>query len=118
MDTYGRRHKPKPSPSPQTECDAPHFRKTVLKLIREMPFIGLFDDVRESAKFEASGMTSANGWLWVVFDNLKTIGRIDEHFVFRGDSNKLVGEAGEDSQFEVRTQAQASASSCMHHAAW
>jgi len=73
-----------------------------------MPFVGLFDDVRESATFEASGMTSANGWLWVVFDNLKSIGRIDEHFVFRGDGNKLIGETGEDSQFEGLTYVKSS----------
>jgi hypothetical protein len=66
-----------------------------------MPFIGLFDDVRDNPKFEASGMTSANGWLWIVFDNRKAIGRVDEHFRFRGEDNKLVGETGEDSQFEV-----------------
>ena len=46
-------------------------------------------------------MTLAKGWLWVVFDNLRSIGRVDEHFVFRGSQNKLFGETGEDSQFEV-----------------
>jgi hypothetical protein len=25
-------------------------------------------------RFEASGMTIANGWLWVVFDNLHALG--------------------------------------------
>ena len=46
-------------------------------------------------------MTVAKGWLWVVFDNLRSIGRLDEHFQFRDPDNILVGEAGTDSQFEV-----------------
>jgi hypothetical protein len=48
-------------------------------------------------------MTTAKGWLWVVFDSLRAIGRLDEHFQFRGHDNILVGqEDGTDSQFEVR----------------
>jgi hypothetical protein len=97
-----------------------------------MPFIGLFENLKGSNKFEASGkdrvcspastlkslsslnaaenpetlnpcsgMTQARGWLWVVFDNLHAIGRVDEHFVFRGSQNKLMGEVKEESQFEV-----------------
>jgi hypothetical protein len=46
-------------------------------------------------------MTEARGWLWVVFDNLHAIGRVDEHFQFRGSQNKLLGEKTEESQFEV-----------------
>ena len=41
---------------------------------------------------------------WVVFDNLRTIGRIDLRFSFRGEENILVEEKGmpeEASQFEV-----------------
>lgn len=45
---------------------------------------------------------SARGWLWVVFDNLHALGRVDEHFQFRSPDNRLVGVMGEDSQFEVR----------------
>ena len=41
----------------------------------------LFDVLADViVRFEASGMTTANGWLWVVFDNLHTLARIDEHF--------------------------------------
>lgn len=47
-------------------------------------------------------MTTALGSLWVVFDNLHALGKVDERFHFRDDKNKLVGVAGEDSQFEVR----------------
>jgi hypothetical protein len=33
-----------------TECDEPDFRKQLLSYIKEMPFIGLFDDVRGTTK--------------------------------------------------------------------
>eukprot|EP00879_Flechtneria_rotunda_P001126 GHRR01001268.1.p1 GENE.GHRR01001268.1~~GHRR01001268.1.p1 ORF type:complete len:366 (+),score=117.53 GHRR01001268.1:185-1282(+) len=86
--------------SEDTECETSNFRKSTLTMIKEMPFIGLFDDIKDSTKFEASGMTTADGWLWVVFDNLHALGKVDEHFEFRDEHNLLVGEAGEDSQFE------------------
>lgn len=34
----------------ETECDDPAFRKHQLSYIKEMPFIGLFDDVRATTK--------------------------------------------------------------------
>jgi hypothetical protein len=39
-------------------------------------------------RFEASGMTVAptdggRDWLWIVFDNLLSIGRVNEQFEFR-----------------------------------
>ncbi len=40
---------------------------------------------------------------WVVFDNLRNIGRVDLHFNFRGDNNVLMHEEGKEeeaSQFE------------------
>lgn len=45
-------------------------------------------------------MTSARGRLWIVFDNIHAIGRVDEHFQFRSPNNALVGALGDDSQFE------------------
>ena len=39
-----------------------------------------------------------------MFDNLRTIGRVDLHFNFMGNENVLISEKGEDeeaSQFEV-----------------
>lgn len=34
----------------KTECDDQDFRKQLLSYIKEMPFIGLFDDVRATTK--------------------------------------------------------------------
>ncbi|GBF92520.1 hypothetical protein Rsub_04624 [Raphidocelis subcapitata] len=84
----------------EDECETGDIRKFGLKLLREMPFAGLFEDLKDVTKFEASGMTSARGKLWIVFDNLHAIGRIDEHFQFRSGDNILLGHVGEDSQFE------------------
>ncbi|KIZ05261.1 hypothetical protein MNEG_2696 [Monoraphidium neglectum] len=86
--------------SARDPCENGDVRRYGLKPIREMPFIGLFEDLRDVKKFEASGMTSARGKLWVVFDNLHSLGRIDEHFQFRDPGNTLLGHTGEDSQFE------------------
>jgi hypothetical protein len=40
-----------------------------------------------ACRFEGSGMTVAphggRDWLWIVFDNLLSIGRVDEQFEFR-----------------------------------
>lgn len=38
-------------------CDRPKYRKNLLKIIRKMPYIGLFEKLRGMSKFEASGMT-------------------------------------------------------------
>jgi hypothetical protein len=48
----------------------------------------------------------AKDYAWVVFDNLRNIGRINLRFNFRGEENILVSEKGESeeaSQFEVCT---------------
>lgn len=55
-------------------------------------FVGLFAETHGNTRYEASGMTSAMGWLWVVFDNLHALGRVDEHF------RCGQGLAGRDSQ--------------------
>ncbi|KAF6264263.1 hypothetical protein COO60DRAFT_171905 [Scenedesmus sp. NREL 46B-D3] len=90
-----------------TECDTLDFRKSMLTRIKEMPLIGLFGDIKGQTKFEASGMTVAphggRDWLWIVFDNLLAIGRVDEQFEFRDQRDLLVGEIGKDSQFEGLT---------------
>lgn len=61
-------------------------------------------------RFEASGMTIApykdpqyatSEWLWIVFDNLHALGRVDEHFEFKAKKNRLLGTMELDSQFEV-----------------
>lgn len=44
-------------------------------------------------------------WLWIVFDNLHALGRVDEHFEFRARKNRLLGTMEEDSQFEVKGSA-------------
>eukprot|EP00882_Tetradesmus_deserticola_P005276 GHRQ01005554.1.p1 GENE.GHRQ01005554.1~~GHRQ01005554.1.p1 ORF type:complete len:373 (+),score=99.62 GHRQ01005554.1:470-1588(+) len=94
-----------------SECEEERFRKSMLTLIKEMPLIGLFDDIKHETKFEASGMTVApfkdkryttEEWLWIVFDNLHALGRVDRHFEFAAKQNMLVGHKPDedDSQFE------------------
>lgn len=39
-------------------CDDPSYRKSTLKLIREIPFAGAFADTRGQTKFEGSGMVA------------------------------------------------------------
>lgn len=84
-----------------TDCDALDRRKNTLKLIKETPFVGLFHDLRNHSKFEASGLSMVDGKYYVVFDNSMSLGLLDDGFHFRGDNNKLIGEEGDvDSEFE------------------
>ncbi|KAG1654973.1 hypothetical protein FOA52_004560 [Chlamydomonas sp. UWO 241] len=93
-------------------CFDPKYRKRTLKLIKEMPFIGLFTDLKNITRFEASGHPR-------LFTDLKNITRfeasghvfakghsytVDMHFNFLNDNNVLMTEEGEpeaESQFEV-----------------
>lgn len=68
--------------------------------MQETPFAGLFRDVKNQTKFEASGVASVRGRFFAVFDNSHSIGSLDESFAFRSPDNMLIGEHGEDSQFE------------------
>lgn len=44
MDMLQKKKKP-------TQCDEPEFRQQLLGYIKEMPFIGLFGDVRGTTKY-------------------------------------------------------------------
>jgi hypothetical protein len=68
--------------------------------------------MQETTRFEASGLTFAKGYAWVVFDNLRTLGRVEPHFNYMGADNLLTPdldepepgpEDEENSQFEVYT---------------
>jgi len=73
-----------------------------MKLIKEMPFIGLFNNLQNQTRFEASGIAIAKGYGWVVYDSLRAIGRVDLRFNFRGVENLLIPEDQNEreSQFE------------------
>ena len=84
-------------------CFDPVYRKRTLKLVKESPFIGLFHDLKGQTRFEASGINIANNAAYVIFDNLRTLGKISLDFKFMGTDNVLISEAGEpeaESQFE------------------
>jgi len=105
VDKHRRRRggeQPEPDPDSHKFCHTTLYRKRTLKVVKEAPFIGLFKDLRNISRFEGSALTAAKGAYWAVFDSLRTIARIDEHFQFRGDGNALVPEdVGEsESQFE------------------
>eukprot|EP00798_Chlamydomonas_sp_ICE-L_P032555 gene32555-17274_t len=90
-------------PDDRDFCYSKEYRKRTLKTMWEMPFIGLFSDLRNQTKFEASGATIAKGYAWVIFDSLRTVGRISLDFNFRSEDNILVPEKDEEeeeSQFE------------------
>ena len=82
-------------------CNTRHYRKNTLKLLREMPYVGLFEDVKGSVRFEASGMTVAKGYYWTVFDNMHALGHVNDQFTFKGKENILYGSGAQsDSQYE------------------
>ena len=145
-----------PDPEDDSFCYDELYRSRTLKVVREIPFIGLFRDLKvhrpptapsehpvvlflippntalrplnqtlslsvsallalhnplaffpvhdqNNTKFEASGTVIAKDAAWVVFDNLRNIGRVSLDFKFMGPENILVpekGEAEEASQFE------------------
>ena len=53
---------------PKSICESKDWRKQSLKLIKEVPFAGLFSDLHGESKFEASGLVHVNGTYFVVFD--------------------------------------------------
>jgi len=96
---------PDPEPFDDEFCYESEYRRNTLKLVKEMPFIGLFESLQNQTKFEASGIVIAKNYGWVVFDSLRSIGRVDLHFNFRGPENMLIGEEAEqkESQWEGLT---------------
>ncbi len=83
-----------------SDCESKSYRKNVLKLIKETPFAGLFRDVKNQTKFEASGVAAVRGKYYVVFDSSMALGVLDDSFSFRGENNVLIGDVGPESQFE------------------
>lgn len=49
-------------------CHGKSFRKSTAKLIKEMPFLGLFRDLRNQSVFEGSDIVLVRGQYYVVFD--------------------------------------------------
>lgn len=72
---------------PKSICESKDWRKQSLKLIKEVPFAGLFSDLHGESKFEASGLVHVNGTYFVVFDRytLLVLSRSKlsaEHWIF------------------------------------
>ncbi|GFR52398.1 hypothetical protein Agub_g14908 [Astrephomene gubernaculifera] len=91
-----------PAPDGEAFCSRKRYRKRTLKVVKEMPFAGLFPELQRIRRFEGSGVTHANGSYYVVFDSLRSLGQVDLRFSFRGPENRLVGAEGgeQESQFE------------------
>ena len=49
-------------------CEESEWRKQSLKLIKEVPFAGIFRDLQGESKFEASGLVHVNDTYYAVFD--------------------------------------------------
>lgn len=92
----------KPRPDSDKFCQTSEYRKSTLKLLKDAPFIGLFENLRNITRFEGSSITYAKGSYWVVFDSLRAIGKVGLQFQFRGVENALIPEdaAEFESQFE------------------
>ena len=56
-------------------CDSKLWREQSLKLIKEVPFAGLFKDLHGESKFEASGLVHVNSSYFVVFDRCDALKR-------------------------------------------
>lgn len=54
--------------SQETICEKTDWRKHVMKLIKEVPFAGIFRDLVGETKFEASGLVHVNDTYYAVFD--------------------------------------------------
>ncbi|KAL4438157.1 hypothetical protein ABPG77_010518 [Micractinium sp. CCAP 211/92] len=76
------------------------IRKRTVKTIKEIPFSGLFRDLKNSTVFEASGLAYVRGKFYTIFDNAMSIGIMDDRFQFRDPENRLIGEWEPESQFE------------------
>lgn len=61
---FGKHHRH----SRKSICEQTDWRKQSLKLIKEIPFAGLFTDLLGESKFEASGLVHINSSYYVVFD--------------------------------------------------
>lgn len=87
---------------PSGFCATSVYRDQALKLIDESPFAGLFRDLRNQTKFEASGVAydSTTDSFLAVFDSSMSVARFDARLRFRGDENVLIGERVRESQFE------------------
>ncbi len=116
--------------SKKSICEQTDWRKQSLKLVKEIPFAGLFQDLRGESKFEASGLVHVNDTYYVVFDRCDTniqvyqlsclhqlqlqswnaltlcwcshrsLGVVNDKLEMMSETNLLAGEIGEESQFE------------------
>lgn len=57
--------------------------------------------MREHAKFEASGITHANGSYVIVFDSLQELGVTGPNLDYKGSENYLAGDSGPESEYEA-----------------
>ncbi|KDD72075.1 hypothetical protein H632_c3903p0, partial [Helicosporidium sp. ATCC 50920] len=83
-----------------SQCSKHSFRSTAVKLLEEYPFVGLFNDLKNQTRFEASGVVRANDSYYVVFDNSYFIGKLECPLRLGAEGNVLLGDDLPDSQFE------------------
>ena len=84
-------------------CSEEDWRKTSLKLVRQLPVPALFTDLKDTMKWEASGTTILNGnQVFMIFDSLDYIGYTNIFLEYRSPDNMLIGRASVgESQFEA-----------------
>ncbi|HEX6755719.1 MAG TPA: hypothetical protein VF109_07205 [Mycobacteriales bacterium] len=76
-------------------------RAPVLRLLREAKVADLLAGAAEGAgRFEASGVLAYGGWLWVIFDNVPHVARIDPALVGGDPRAVLVRRPGEATGYE------------------
>lgn len=72
------------------DCEAEGYRNRVMGLLHEANFLGLFRDLKNQTKLEASGMDVLGDDLFVVFDNTPLVGMVDLHFAYEDPHNALI----------------------------
>jgi hypothetical protein len=73
--------------------------KAKLKLIREQKLYKLLPGQKKKSPLEASGVAFVEGYAYVIFDSLNSIGKIDPSFK-PSSSNQLIPAHGIGSGFE------------------
>mmetsp|Transcript_38680 Transcript_38680/g.75582 ORF Transcript_38680/g.75582 Transcript_38680/m.75582 type:complete len:400 (-) Transcript_38680:211-1410(-) len=85
-------------------CEASDWRKASMKLLKEVPATGLFQDLKGTDKWELSGTAIVDEEIYMIFDNLHHIGRAGQRIQYLEPKNVLIEsdapDTGDDSSFE------------------
>jgi hypothetical protein len=85
-------------------CDSKDFVHDTVQILGEQKYAGLLQNPHNATKFEASDVALVDGYYYVIYDSLWTIGRMAMNFPFYSSENQLLTTPGhpvlEESSFE------------------